>query len=189
MNGKCVPGTVMPYSEQGGMFAMFRPLIQATDGLTLGQVCAVTGLEPSTVQNWVKRGFVARPVGKKYHERQLARILLISALRRSMKIERIGALMTLVNGDADDTSDDIISEQQLYDYLCEAIGRTEEAAPALEAIPGLVQSVTTDYTAPSPDAAARLQQALCVMVCAYTAARYEQEADKWFEEIKKEDHK
>ena len=33
-----VPGTVMPYSEAGGMFSIFRPLIQATDGLTLGQV-------------------------------------------------------------------------------------------------------------------------------------------------------
>ena len=120
-----VPGTVMPYSEAGGMFAMFRPLIQATDGLTLGQVCAITGLEPSTVQNWVKRGFVAHPVRKKYHERQLARILLISALRESMQIDRIGELMALVNGSADDTGDDIVSEEQLYDYLCEAIGQTD----------------------------------------------------------------
>ena len=62
MNDKRVPGTIMPYSEAGGMFAMFRPLIQATDGLTLSQVCAITGLEASTVQNWVKRGFVARPI-------------------------------------------------------------------------------------------------------------------------------
>ena len=82
----------MPYSEAGGMFSIFRPLIRATDGLTLGQVCAITGLEPSTVQNWVKRGFVPHPVRKKYHERQLARILLISALRESMQIDRIGEI-------------------------------------------------------------------------------------------------
>ena len=56
-----VPGTVMPLSDiSGGMFSIFRPMIEAADGLSLGQVCAITGLEYSTVQNWVKRGFVDR---------------------------------------------------------------------------------------------------------------------------------
>ena len=114
MTEKMVPGTAIPYADSNGMFAMFRPLIRATDGLTLGQVCAITGLEVSTIQNWVKRKFVPRPVEKKYHERQLARILLISALRDGMKIDAIGELMTMVNGDADDVSDDIISEALLH---------------------------------------------------------------------------
>lgn len=179
-----VPGTVMPYSETGGMFAMFRPLIQATDGLTLGQVCAITGLEPSTVQNWVKRGFVAHPVRKKYHERQLARILLISALRESMQIDRIGELMGLVNGSADDTGDDIVSEEQLYDYLCEAIGQTD--ALTLKNIPQTVQTVTADYTGPTPESAQRLRLALCAMVSAYTAAQYKQAAEQWMEQMKEE---
>lgn len=186
MKEKCVPGTVMPYSESGGMFAMFRPLIQATDGLTLGQVCSITGLEASTVQNWVKRGFVARPVQKKYHERQLARILLISALRDSMQIDRIGALMALVNGSADDTGDDIISEERLYDYLCEIMGRTQDETPPLKRIPGLVAEVTADYVGPSEDAPPRLRQALSAMVCTYTAARYKKEADRWIERMKEE---
>ena len=111
-----VPGTSIPH-EGGGMFSVFRPMIQATDGLTLRQVCSITGLEPSTIQNWIKRGFVSHPVEKKYRERQLARILLISALRDCMKIDSIGELLTIVNGDTEDTSDDIISEEQLYDYL------------------------------------------------------------------------
>ena len=187
MSSKQVPGTVMNYTESvGGMFAMFRPLIQATDGLTLSQVCSITGLEASTVQNWVKRGFVARPVRKKYHERQLARILLISALRDSMKIDQIGDMMSMVNGSADDTSDDIISEEALYDYLCEIIGRTEDAAPSLRSISGLVEDVTADYTGPTPGADRRLRRALGAMVCACTAARYKQEADKWFEQLKEE---
>ena len=179
-----VPGTVMPYSEAGGMFSIFRPLIQATDGLTLGQVCAITGLEPSTVQNWVKRGFVPHPVRKKYHERQLARILLISALRESMQIDRIGELMALVNGSADDAGDDIVSEERLYDYLCEAIGQTD--ALALADIPRTVQAVTADYSGPTPDAARRLRLALCAMVSAYTAAQYKQAAEQWMEQMKEE---
>ena len=179
-----VPGTVMPYSEAGGMFSIFRPLIQATDGLTLGQVCAITGLEPSTVQNWVKRGFVPHPVRKKYHERQLARILLISALRESMQIDRIGELMALVNGSADDAGDDIVSEEQLYDYLCEAIRQTD--ALALADIPRTVQAVTADYSGPAPDDAKRLRLALCAMVSAYTAAQYKQAAEQWMEQMKEE---
>ena len=95
-----IPGTTLPYDGDKGMFSKIRPLIRATDGLTLSQVCSITGLEGSTIQNWVKRGFVSRPEQKKYRERQLARILLISSLRDCMPLDRIGTLMALVNGDA-----------------------------------------------------------------------------------------
>ena len=49
-------------------------------GITLSQVTAITGLEAHTVQNWVKRGFLTSPVGKKYSLRQLCRILNIHML-------------------------------------------------------------------------------------------------------------
>ena len=75
---KLIPGTSLEYKGEGSMFSMLLPIIRAGDGLTLSQVCSITGLEPSTIQNWVKRGYVARPVKKKYRERQLARILMIS---------------------------------------------------------------------------------------------------------------
>ena len=39
--------------------------IFASGGLFLSQVCFVTGIELHTVQNWVKRGFVAPPIEKK----------------------------------------------------------------------------------------------------------------------------
>ena len=34
-------------------------------GLTLSQVCQISGLEPYTVQNWVKRGFLSNPTEAK----------------------------------------------------------------------------------------------------------------------------
>ncbi len=173
-----VPGTALPFDGGGGMFSMFRPLIQATDGLSLRQVCSVTGLEGSTIQNWIKRGFVSHPVDKKYRERQLARILLISALRDCMKIDNIGSLLATVNGNADDTGDDIISEEQLYDYLCEVIGKAGEGALSMDAIPQTVREVTRDYVPTDDTAAARLNNALTVMVYAYTAGQYKKEADK-----------
>lgn len=185
MPEKRVPGTTMPYAGEEGMFAMFRPLIKATNGLTLGQVCAITGLEPSTIQNWIKRGFVAHPIQKKYYERQLARILLISTLRDSMKIDQIGELMARVNGDADDESDDIITEEALYDDLCEIIRRRDESPAGMDAVPELVRQVTESYDPPTPDAAERLQTALTVMVYAYTAGEYKREAERCFERLQK----
>ena len=121
MQTKTIPGTNINYTETHDAFSVFRPMIEITGGLSLGQVCKITDLQPSTIQNWIKRSYVPRPENKKYYERHLSRILLISALRECMNIEEIGELMVLINGDTEDESDDIISESKLYDYFCKAI--------------------------------------------------------------------
>ena len=122
---KIIPGTNMVYTDNNDAFSVFRPLIEITGGLSLGQICSITGLQSSTIQNWVKRGYVQRPVNKKYSERHLARILLISALRDCMNIEQIGELMILINGDTEDDSDDIVSETRLYDIFCKTISNLD----------------------------------------------------------------
>ena len=58
-------------------------------GITLSQVTAITGLEAYTVQNWVKRGFLTSPVGKRYTLRQLCRMININMLRGAMPLEQI----------------------------------------------------------------------------------------------------
>ena len=121
MLSKLIPGTSIEYAEQNDAISVFRPLLAITGGLSLSQICTIADLQPSTIQNWVKRGFVPHPENKKYTERHLFRILLISALRDGMNIEDVGELMVLINGDADDESDDIISEERLYDYFCQAV--------------------------------------------------------------------
>ena len=177
MYDKLVPGTVMPYTDvAGGMFSVFRPMITATDGLTLGQVSALTGLEYSTVQNWVKRGFVAHPVQKKYYERQLARILLIAALRDCLKIEQIAALLSAVNGDVEDAGVDIISESRLYDYLCEAVRLLDVDRLSADKVDAAVARVTADYVGPDATAKGRLSAALRVMVLAFMAGCLAREA-------------
>lgn len=173
-----IPGTTIPYGEGDSAFEAFRPLIRATDGLTLSQVCGITGIGASAIQNWVKRKFVSRPEGKKYRERQLARILLICALRDCMKLDKIGALMSLVNGDADDTGDDIISEEQMFDYLCAVIAATEGKALSFGEISELVDRITKDYVPAREGASKRLKDALSVMVLAYIAGEYKKEADR-----------
>ena len=186
MEKKYIPGTTLEYSEGGGMFSTLRPLIRATDGLTLSQVCAITGLEGSTVQNWVKRKYVARPVNKKYYGRQLARILLISTLRDSMQLDTIGELLAMVNGSADDESDDIITEEELYDCLCSIIAGSEGVAPSGEELPQLVENAVKSYDAPHEKAAEILKNALTVMAYAYTAAEYKKLAISKLESMKEE---
>ena len=170
MSDRLIPGTTIPDTGamSGGMFAALRPMIAAANGLTLAQVCAITGLECSTVQNWVKREFVAHPENKKYYDRHLARILIISMLRDSLKIDDVGELMRLINGDATDESDDIIPETELYDLLCDVIAA---ASPDMSETD--IRTLIAEKTAPhamSDDAArARLEGAMLVMVNAYFA--------------------
>lgn len=158
----------------------YLPLIRATDGLTLSQVCSISGLEPSTIQNWIKRGYVPHPIGKKYRERHLARILLITELRESMQIDRVGVLLRYVNGDADDESDDIIKEEAMYDLFCDiALDLNHNPVPA-DKIGGRVASFL-DNSVETADSA-KLVTALTVMAYTYMANRYKRGADALFEE-------
>lgn len=172
--------------KRDSAFARFLPLIQAANGLTLGQVCALTKLEQSTIQNWIKRGFVPHPVAKKYRERHIARIMLISSLRDCMQIDRIGSLMTYINGNADDESDDIISDVALYDVFSRVVGGVADRKPTEKAIGNEAEKILEDYLQPSPERE-RLKKALVVMVTAHIAGQYKLAADRLYMDIFKEE--
>jgi DNA-binding transcriptional MerR regulator len=179
--GQFIPGTVIPGRNQSdgianGVFSLLLPMIKAADGLTLAQVCSITALEPSTIQNWVKRGYVARPVKKKYFERHLARILIISMLRDSMKIEDIGLLMKMINGDATSEEDDIIYETDLYDCLCEVIGITENVYDQKEQEDHIRKTVRR-YKLKNGGTEQRLCDAVRVMLSGYRTGVLKRECD------------
>ena len=77
-----IPGTVIearredPDAAQAQISSMFL-----AGGMVRSQVAAVTGLEAHAVQNWVKRGFLSPPVGKRYTCRQFCRIVIINMLK------------------------------------------------------------------------------------------------------------
>ena len=155
--------------------AEYMPMIEAANGLTLAQVCSIAGVEPYTVQNWVKRGFVPHPESKRYFSRQLARILLIASLKDGMKIDDIGLLMSAVNGSADDESDDIVTEEKLYDYYIETVekirgvsGRYSENADRI------IAQVTADYEPRRENAVDTLRRALKIMTYAHISGYYRQ---------------
>lgn len=162
-----------------GRISDYLPLIQATDGLTLSQVCSLSGLESSTIQNWIKRGYVPHPVGKKYHERHLARILLISRLRESMQIDRVGELLRYINGDADDEGDDLISEQALYDLFCEIAEELQNGERAPDRVEETVYACVMRSV--GSDSSPKLIAALKIMALTCMANLYKREADALFQ--------
>lgn len=185
MQIKYVPGTTMPYSSlSGGAFELFEPMLAATGGLSLSQVCTITGLEGSTIQNWVKRGLVAKPIDKKYFERQLARILLINSLRDCMQLDRIKALLKYLNGLVDDESDDIIREAVLYDYLCVIIGDIDIAKGiSYTTVQKRVLEIIKDYKGPFDDSKHKLCKGLTLMVMAYASGQLKAQADMLYNEL------
>ncbi len=160
---KLIPGTSIEFAEQKDAISVFRPLLAITGGLSLSQICTIADLQPSTIQNWVKRGFVPHPENKKYTERHLFRILLISALRDGMNIEEIGELMVLINGDADDESDDIISEERLYDYFCQATKALQHKSFSERDIDAAISDILKEQS----DETGRLARALKIMIYGY----------------------
>lgn len=94
----CIPGTLLPLTEESRThaFSVLEPVFAVSGGgLQLSQLTEMTGLSASTIQNWVKRGWVSKPVNKKYGPLQVARILLINLLRPAMQLDKIAALLGL----------------------------------------------------------------------------------------------
>ena len=151
-------------------------------GITLSQVTAVTGLEAHTVQNWVKRGFLSSPVGKRYSLRQLCRILNINMLHGSMPIDRICSLLSYVNGQLSDESDDMIDDSQLYFMFVKLAARMKELQD-YEAGAKLLDAYLADYAEPVPGARERVRTVLKIMLTAYLAARMMQEAEKMLSKL------
>lgn len=183
-----IPGTVMPYDPRAGkeLFAAVSSLCNMAGGLSLSQIVGITGLEASTIQNWVKRGWVSRPVGKKYTQRQIARILLINVLRDCLPLEKITQLLGKVNGSVEDVSDDIIDEGELYNRLCSLLADLSDLRSSTAEIREAVRRQLADYTGPKLDSKACLARALEIMVLAYQASRMkhlaEERLEKWIQE-------
>ncbi len=77
----------------------------------------ITGLDTPTLQNWVHRGWVKRPVHKKYSVDHLARILIINALRPVTSMENIATVLNTVCGSVDGSREGIVSDALFYEYF------------------------------------------------------------------------
>ena len=179
-----IPGTVLPapVGEAGQTQEKFKSMFLG-GGIVLSQVAAVTGLEPYTIQNWVKRGFLTKPVGKKYTMSQLCRIININMLKDALKMEEICGLLNYVNGQLDDDSDDLIDDSQLY-FLFLKLAAHHRQMNNPEGRDACLQTILADYEEPIPGARDRVEKVLKVMLTAWAASALRQQAVAMAEELK-----
>lgn len=169
-----IPGTVLSGQREDAaqVEQQFRSMFLG-GGIALSQVASITGLEPYTIQNWVKRGFLTPPERKRYTLRQLCRIININMLKSVLPMEQICGLLSYVNGDLDDESDDMIDDSRLYFMFLRIVahysgmqdpkGRDQIIARELES-----------YAEPVPGAGERVEKVLRIFLTAWASAQLRQ---------------
>lgn len=178
-----IPGTVLqiPRQDADQIEEKFSSIFLA-GGIVLSQVSGITGLEPYTVQNWVKRGFLVPPERKRYTLRQLCRVININMLKGVLTMERICGLLGYINGQLDDESDDVIDDSQLYFMFVRLAAHARELDCEQER-EDLLDRAVAQYNEPVPGARERVKQVLRIMLTAYIAARMQQEAEKMLNQL------
>ena len=171
-----IPGTVItqPMEEADHLEQKLEAMFLG-GGMVLSQVAAVTGLEPYTIQNWVKRGFLTKPQQKKYDLEQLCRILTINMLKDALPMEEICGLLEYINGDLDDESDDLVDDNTLYFMFTKlAVHHRKMQDPVGR--DAYIREVLADYAEPVPGARKRVEKVLNVMLTAWAAAQLRRKA-------------
>ena len=176
-----IPGTTLTgrRSDADRTDGLFQSMFLA-GGLTLSQVSSITGLESYTVQNWVKRGFLSPPEKKRYSLQQLCRIITVNMLKSVLPMERVCGLLGYINGQLDDTSDDMIDDAELYFLFVRLAARVRELDQDRDS---LLEKALEDYKEPVPGAKERVKKVLRIMLTAWLAARMRQEAEQMLTEL------
>lgn len=178
-----LPGTVLNARRQEAPYIenQFSAMFMG-GGIVLSQVSAITGLEPYTVQNWVKRGFLPPPDHKRYNINQLCRIININMLKRTLLMEQIVGLFGYVNGSLTDTSDDMIDDSKLYFMFVKLAASKPSLRDPSEA-DAAIEEALQDYVEPVPGGKERVRKVLKVMLVAWTAARLHESANRLVSEL------
>ncbi len=181
-----IPGTALEFNKvaKDDCFSLIAPLLTVTKGLTLAQVRELTGLETSTIQNWIKRGWVKNPEEKRYGEEQVMRIILINMMRGSMQMEQIAFLMSYINGSVEDRSDDILPDRELFNILCSTIYDCENSAVYdSEKLDAVIEKNIKNTNFRDDISKRKLRTSLRAMVLAILSTRMRDMAQKAFAEL------
>ena len=82
------------------------------------------GLTASMINNYVKHGYISKPVKKKYQRRQVARLIAITTLKTVFSIQEISATLNMLHKSAD--------SRELYDDFVDYMnGNKLEVAPII----------------------------------------------------------
>ncbi|MBP3368306.1 MAG: DUF1836 domain-containing protein [Clostridia bacterium] len=184
LNLSNIPGTVLKLEKMGGAIGLefLDKVFYISDGIMLSQIREITGIDGTTLQNWLKRGWVPNPKNRMYSREQLSRIMIINMMRDTMQLSRVAFLLRYLNGD--DEGDRIITESRLYDYVCKIIAKiTSPDSAALNDLSEVIEEVTEDYQGPASGAKRRVCEALRVIVVSYYAARVKAIAEETLDKL------
>ena len=173
-----IPGTTLEAQRENAdrTDELFQSMFLA-GGLTLSQVCQISGLEPYTVQNWVKRGFLSNPKNKRYNMEQVCRILNINLLKETLPLEQVTKLLAYLNGDLTDESDDLVDDTMLYFFFVRLAARARYIG-GQQTWDDALAEVTASYVEPVPGARAKLEKVLKVMLTAWVSGRIKAQAEE-----------
>ncbi len=165
-------------------FEPIRTAMKITGGFTLSQLSEISGLESTTIQNWVKRGWIEPPKDRRYGEESTARVLILNMLKGAMQLSNIVSLMSYINGKVDDRRDDAIPDGELYSLMCSVTEEVDKIGNLnKETIISVVEDQIKDYEEPFSGGKEKLRNALIIMMLAHISSNLKNEADKIFQEF------
>ena len=172
-----IPGTTLSgQREAADRIGEQFPSLFLAGGLTLSQVASITGLEPYTIQNWVKRKFLAPPQGKRYTMEQTCRLININILKGTMPLEEIIHLMRYLNGDLASEADDLVDDTLLFFYFVRLAARARYIGGS-KAWDDALEEITADYPEPIPCAREKLIKVLKIMLTVWCANMLKHQAE------------
>lgn len=178
-----IPGTTLTGERENAdrTDSLFQSMFLA-GGLTLSQVASITGLEPYTIQNWVKRGFLPPPQGKRYDMEQVCRLINMNILKGNMPLEQIIHLMSYLNGSLSDESDDLVDDTMLLFLFVKLAARARYIGGSKAWDEALVE-ITDDYQEPVPGARDKLIRVLKIMLTVWCANMLKQQAENMIAQL------
>lgn len=178
-----IPGTTLTGERENAdrTDGLFQSMFLA-GGLTLSQVASITGLEPYTIQNWVKRGFLPPPQGKRYNMEQVCRLINMNILKGNMPLEQILHLMSYLNGSLADESDDLVDDTMLFFLFVKLAARARYIGGSKAWDDALVE-ITADYQEPVQGAREKLIRVLKIMLTVWCANMLKQQAENMIAQL------
>jgi len=178
-----IPGTILTGERNAAdaVESLFQSLFLA-GGLTLSQVSSITGLEPYTIQNWVKRGFLPPPRGKRYDMEQVCRLINLNILKGTMPLEQIIHLMSYLNGSLSDESDDLVDDTMLFFFFVKLAARARYIGGS-SAWDDALMEITEDYREPVPGAREKLIKVLKIMLTVWCANMLKNQAENMIAQL------
>lgn len=178
-----IPGTTLTGERENAdrTDGLFQSMFLA-GGLTLSQVASITGLEPYTIQNWVKRGFLPPPQGKRYNMEQVCRLINMNILKGNMPLEQILHLMSYLNGSLADESDDLVDDTMLFFLFVKLAARARYIGGSKAWDDALVE-ITADYQEPISGAREKLIRVLKIMLTVWCANMLKQQAENMIAQL------